>query len=202
MPEIIISAENIESTPILKEAGALPGDKIIDGYFTRVLSKDRDVKGIVISQENIDSTPLLQEAEAKVGDRIIDGELVRGEEATNLQNSPGTLGFTYDAPSETYGPDFKDATPEERREIIMGANIKNLREEFPAGFEPDKDSLAYKTGEVAGTVFDVSSLLPIGQSYKAVTGISAALGAGASIIEDIKVIDCCIRIKTNWWLVK
>tara|TARA_R110002012_G_scaffold120355_1_gene269704 strand:+ start:3103 stop:6039 length:2937 start_codon:yes stop_codon:yes gene_type:complete len=237
MPEIIISAENIESTPILKEAGALPGDKIIDGYFTRVLSKDRDVKGIVISQENIDSTPLLQEAEAKVGDRIIDGELVRGEEATNLQNlqygfgatdglasgafdylksefpltaylgsigfdyarSPGTLGFTYDAPSETYGPDFKDATPEERREIIMGANIKNLREEFPAGFEPDKDSLAYKTGEVAGTVFDVSSLLPIGQSYKAVTGISAALGAGASIIEDIKQNKPVDTEKATWY---
>tara|TARA_R110000803_G_scaffold98863_11_gene166955 strand:- start:2157 stop:2429 length:273 start_codon:yes stop_codon:yes gene_type:complete len=28
------------------------------------------------------------------------------------------------------------------------------------------------------------------------------LNVVASIIEDIKVIDCCIRIKTNWWLVK
>tara|TARA_R110002073_G_scaffold312423_1_gene483864 strand:+ start:2497 stop:5424 length:2928 start_codon:yes stop_codon:yes gene_type:complete len=222
--QIILSPEQINATPFLKESKALPGDKVVDGEFIRVFSKERDVeKGIVISQENINATPFLQQEKANVGDRIIDGELVRTKEPTTLQNldygyeelegpvfalgnylesilpltpylgrlgfdfsrSPGTLGFTYDAPGETYGPDFKDASPEERRNIIFGERIKRLKEEFPAGFEPDKDSLAYQTGSVAGAVIDPGSLIPVGQTYKKVAAVSGGLGLVTSLLEDL-----------------
>ena len=76
MKEITLNLDQINATPALREAGALAGDKIVDGELVRVFSKEDAGLGLEITQANIDATPALQGMNAEPGDRIKDGKVI------------------------------------------------------------------------------------------------------------------------------
>lgn len=93
-----------------------------------------------------------------------------------------TDGFQYFSPEETYGEEFKEATPEQRRELIFQNKQKHLEEKYGEDFESGGAPAFF--GELAKGVADPTTLLPLGQSLKTVAATSAALGTGWSILED------------------
>lgn len=76
MEEITLNLNQINATPALREAGALAGDKIVDGQLVRVFSKDDAELGLKITQDHINATPALQAMNAEPGDRLKDGEVL------------------------------------------------------------------------------------------------------------------------------
>lgn len=83
---------------------------------------------------------------------------------------------------EMYGDDWKELTYDQRRQRIV--DIKKDRIKYYYGNVED-NRFGDIVGTVAGTVADPTSLLPIGQTYKAAAGIGAALGATDAVIYDL-----------------
>ena len=97
-----------------------------------------------------------------------------------------TDGFTYYSPDQKYGEGYSDASPKERREMIMAHRAKLLKEEYGEDFVPDRDSWAYTIGGLGGAIADPTSLLPMGATWKGATAIGGALGFGASATDDLR----------------
>ena len=97
-----------------------------------------------------------------------------------------TDGFTYYSPDHRYGEGYSEASPEERREMIMAYRAKLLKEEYGEDFVPDRDSWAYTIGGLGGAIADPTSLLPMGATWKGATAIGGALGFGASATDDLR----------------
>ena len=96
------------------------------------------------------------------------------------------VGFTYYSPDHKYGKGYAEASPEDRREMIMAHRTKLLKEEYGEDFVPDRDSLAYKVGGFGGAVVDPTSLLPMGATVKGATAIGGVLGFGSSATDDLR----------------
>ena len=120
---------------------------------------------------------------AGVGD-YLESVMPLGAIGVDFARSP--IGFTYYSPDHKYGEGFSDAEPEQRREMIMAHRAKLLKEEYGKNFVPDKDSIAYNIGSFGGAVADVTSLLPMGATWKGATAIGGALGFGMSTTEDLR----------------
>ena len=95
----------------------------------------------------------------------------------------------YDSKSYTatdvYGKEFVDSTPQQRRELLALEKERELQLEYGQFFTPNNDGFAATAGSVAKAVVDPTTLLPVGQSLKAVAGISAGLGGVFSATEDL-----------------
>ena len=120
---------------------------------------------------------------ASVGDYL---ESVAPLGAIGFDFARSPIGFTYYSPDHKYGEGYSDASPEERREMIMAHRAKLLKEEYGEDFVPDRDSWAYKIGGFGGAVADPTSLLPMGATWKGATAIGGALGFGASTTDDLR----------------
>ena len=93
-----------------------------------------------------------------------------------------TNGFEYYSPSETYGEEFKDATPDQRRELIFQNHQKFLENEY--GSDMQATGAPAFLGEVVKGLADPTTLLPLGQTYKAMAATSAGLGSLWSVLQD------------------
>lgn len=94
-------------------------------------------------------------------------------------------GFDYVPAGEAYGEDFMQATPEQRREIIMERKAEALEAEYGSDFKEDTESAANFLGQAAKAIADPTSLLPAGATYKAMAGIAGGLGGTYSVLEDV-----------------
>jgi hypothetical protein len=85
-------------------------------------------------------------------------------------------GFDYISPEELYGEGFSDATEDERREIIKAARQARLQEEYPDAqrYEEQGGVVPRFFGSGGKILASPTTLLPVGQSYKAM----AAIGRG------------------------
>ena len=92
-------------------------------------------------------------------------------------------GFQYFSPTEAYGEGFNEATPDQRREMIFANKEKFLEEEYGEGFVAE--GVPAFLGAVSKGILDPTSLIPLGQTYKAMAGTSAALGGSWSVLEDV-----------------
>lgn len=79
MKKYTITLQDIRENENLNQAGAMPGDEIINNELSRVFSSTDDAfdKGYKITQQDIDENQNLQEGNAEVGDRIVNNELKR-----------------------------------------------------------------------------------------------------------------------------
>ena len=79
MKKYTITLQDIRENKNLNQAGAMPGDEIINNELSRVFSSTDDAfdKGYKITQQDIDENQNLQEGNAEVGDRIVNNELIR-----------------------------------------------------------------------------------------------------------------------------
>ena len=77
----VLTLDDIQNSPRLRELGVLPGDEILDNKIQRKFSSEEDSidLGTKLSEQDILSSARLQELEAKPGDRIVDNKLIETE---------------------------------------------------------------------------------------------------------------------------
>ena len=168
--------------------------------------------GEVLTQQTITSSPTLQKLGAQVGDRVIDNKLVKTknssafrqfmygfDESGNIVSNLATIleaaaplgeltidfnSFDYKSPSELYGPEFKDASFQERRELILRKKERDLLEEYSPYFTPE-DGGARTAGSVAKAIADPTTLIPMGKALPVIAATGGALGVTYSVTEDM-----------------
>jgi len=85
---------------------------------------------------------------------------------------------TFFNPTETYGEEFMQMNPEQRRQFLYDRRQAMIEKEYADVIAAnEQDSLSAKVGNFAGSIFSPTTLAPIGQGYKAVAATSALLGA-------------------------
>jgi len=175
---------------------------------------DERKEGYSITESDLNSNEDLRSDGAEVGDQIIDGEIVKNKDndffeqfkygydkATGLPTKVGdiiesyipmggftfdfTNGFDYIPPDERYGKGYSEATPQERREMIVRARNRELMEEYGPNMMA-QDAGASTAGEIVGSLVDPTTLLPVGAGYKGVMAISGGLGGAFSAAEDFR----------------
>ena len=210
-----ITLERIQNSPRLRELGVLPGDQIKNKKLIRKFSNKEDSVnlGEKLTQERINKSINLQNLQANPGDRIVNKKLIRtktddtftqfmyGYDKQNNfvgyvsdvleRNIPlGQFsisldkGFQYHTPEAVYGEGFDEASIEERKNMILRKRERDLMEEYGPYFDPDGGT-AQSIGEITGSIADVTTLLPIGQTVKAAGALSALYGGGYSVAEDL-----------------
>lgn len=210
-----LTLDDIRSSPRLRELGVLPGDGILDNKIQRKFSseEDRVDLGKKLSEQDILSSARLQELEANPGDRIVNNKLISTETDDTFtqfmygydkqNNFVGYVsdvlerniplgqfsisldkGFQYHTPEAVYGEGFDEASIEERKNMILRKRERDLMEEYGPYFDPDGGT-AQSIGEITGSIADVTTLLPIGQTVKAAGALSALYGGGYSVAEDL-----------------
>ena len=81
-------------------------------------------------------------------------------------------------PTETYGEEFMQMEPEQRRKFLYDRRQAMIEKEYADVIAAnEQDSLSAKIGNFGGSIFSPTTLIPVGQSYKAVAATSALLGA-------------------------
>lgn len=211
----VLTLDRINASENLRSLGAVAGDKIVDNKLVRVYSEDSDNVnlGDKVTQARIDSSETLRNLGAVAGDRIVDNELISSKKddawaqfkygfdkgGNIIQNAAAILeanfplgeitidfnGLNYVSPDELHGEGYKEATPDERREILIRERERALQEEYGQFFEEDTGSIAGGVGSFAKAIADPTTLIPLGAGYKAMAAGSGALGLGYSVTEDL-----------------
>lgn len=206
-PDQELSINTIASSPYLSQQGALAGDKWEDGKLVRVFSKPEDARdfGHIITKRDIYNSPTLQGLEAKEGDRWVDGKLVRStyDDAWEKfkhgwESTDGLLQMGIDIvnaavplaqDTEKYGEEFANASNERRRQLIEFYDQRQIQEEFDPytlhQMEKRGTGGFGVVGQIAGSLADPTTLLPVGATIKTATAIGAGLGLGHSVAEDV-----------------
>lgn len=96
-------------------------------------------------------------------------------------------GFDYISPEELYGEGFSDATEDERREIIKAARQARLQEEYPDAqrYEEQGGVVPRFFGSGGKILASPTTLLPVGQSYKAMAAIGGFLGLEYEVLDQL-----------------
>lgn len=95
-------------------------------------------------------------------------------------------GVDYKSPEELYGEDFMNADPDTRREMLLAQRQKQIETEYADVIASGKtDSVASTIGSVGGALTDITTLAPVGQTYKAMTVIGGLLGLGYSSADQL-----------------
>lgn len=213
--EYTLTLADIMASPNLRNLGALAGDTLVDNKLVRVFSKKEDAitNGYFITKEDIINSPRLQELGAKEGERIVDGKYISSEKddawlqfkygyekSTSItENIANVLEAYFPFPEfyidfnsayfidkdEKYGEGYMDASPAERREMILRQRERELQEEFGQFFEVDEDSFAEGLGGFTGALADPTTVMPLGRTLLGMAGTSGTLGATYSISEDL-----------------
>ena len=125
-----------------------------------------------------ESAGILLEAAMPIGELIVDEN-----------------GIRYDSPEELYGPEFSTMSYDQRREFLgkkreeekrglFEATYNNFQTEFPDIYEAGVEDSGWSTlGKVGSAIASPTSLIPIGQTYKAIAATSAVLGGGYSALD-------------------
>ena len=95
-------------------------------------------------------------------------------------------GFRYISPDEAYGEGFSEADEVTRGEMIKAFKQRTLDDKYPefAYMPPDAPVLEF-IGSAGKILASPSTLFPVGQSYKAMAGIGALLGAEYEVLEQL-----------------
>ncbi len=210
-----LTLDDISSSDNLKNKGALAGDTIVNGKLSRVFSTEEDAinSSYVLTQKDIDDSFTLQNKGALAGERIIDGKYVSSEKeniflqfmygfdkgGNLIENTAALLeayvplgeisvdfnGINFVSPDDLHGEGFKEASPEERREMLLREKERELQEEYGQFFEQAEESFASGAGKFTKALADPTSLIPLGSGYKTMAAGAGALGLGYSVTEDL-----------------
>ena len=166
-----LTEENINSSPTLQLLEAAPGDRVVNNKLVRT-GRDSPFEQFVYRYDEAQGAVAL-------GTDILEARMPIGRFSFDFEN-----GFQYFSPEELYGEGFRNASVDERREMIERARERGLVEEYGEYFEPNPESIAGVAGEVVGIIADPTTLIAPGKTLPRVMGVSAGLGTGYSVLED------------------
>ena len=178
----VITQEDIDTYPALREDGAEVGDELINNG-----TKLRKVKHDEIYQQVKYGWDSTLTPEASLGD-ILESYFPLGRFDFDFSKSSMFIpfsGFSYISPEQAYGEGFNEASPEERREMILRARERELMQDYSPEMMK-QDTGAITTGKVLGAVASPTIALPVGQTYRAAAGIGAGIGGSYSASEQFR----------------
>ena len=167
-----ITQEKIDLSPKLKMLEAKPGDRIVNKKLVRT-GKDSAYEQFVYRYDKAQGAVAL-------GTDILEAKIPLGRFSIDFEN-----GFQYFSPETLYGKGFMEANIDQRREMIERARERGLIEEYGEYFEPNPESIAGTAGEVVGIIADPTTAIAPGATLPRVMGVSAGLGSGYSVLEDL-----------------
>ena len=179
----VLTEENIRGSDRLQELQARAGDRIVEGKLRR---SDHDNNWVQFKYGWDEDQGLIANAADWLESRMPIGEVKFDFHVNSFKDIvalPLNMA-SYTPADELYGEGFSEAEPAVRREMIIDAKERKLQEGYGQFFDPNADSGYRTAGNLAAQVADVSSLAPMGQSYKAMSLIGAGLGAATSVSED------------------
>ena len=190
-----ITAQDISQSETLQKLGAKDGDRVVNGELIQTEQDSAwrafrygkakgEEEGIVDYATNI-----LTQHFPTVGNMVDYGlnriahHLLPGDLTDTWADKLRSHNRKYQSADERYGEGFTQATPDQRREMMLRAKERALQKQFK-GYVP-QGGFAQGTGEIWGTLKDPTTLLPAGQGIKAMVGIGAAMGGTYSAAQDL-----------------
>jgi len=93
--------------------------------------------------------------------------------------------FSDETPDEIYGEGFTDLDVEGRRKILLQYRKDQLIKEYPilSQVPQDEESFATAVGGLIGTLFDPTTLTPVGTGLKSLGAVSAVLSGSYNLAD-------------------
>ena len=179
-----LTQQDIDASSTLQDLDAKAGDRVIGKELipSNVDNAWQQFKyGISEEQGFLADVGDFLEANIPIGELKFDFNV---NSFADLVALPSTMA-SYSSPDELYGEGFSQATPDQRRDMILAKKERELMHDYGQFFEPSEDSAARVAGNITAMLADPTTLAPAGQSLKAMSAIGAAYGGGASIAKDL-----------------
>jgi hypothetical protein len=133
--------------------------------------------------------PVEQEQETSFGKGFVEGEgwsqqagdllgAVTGIRPELTYRDEDGYGLGYKSTEEIYGEGFADASFDERRKMITDERARKIEEDYG-----DVEGSTF--GNVAGMLFDPTTALPVGATYKGMAAIGGAIGGTYSVTDQL-----------------
>lgn len=174
-----ITLEDLRGSARLRSLGVMPGDEISpDRKLVRKFSTEPDEPVEDVSSEDRSFLDNFMYGFDEAGNFV--GYLADVLER-NFPLGRITSSFEYIEPEKAYGPGFTKATIEQRKDMILRAKERALVKEYGA---QEATGTAATLGEIAGTLADPTTLLPVGRGIGQALTMGFGVGAGYSAVED------------------
>ena len=148
-----------------------------------------NMKGIPIEAAAPEQADPEQEQETSFGKGFVEGEswtqqagdlvgAVTGMAPLITYRDEDGYGLGYKSTEEIYGEGFADASFDERRKMITDERARKIEEDYG-----DVEGSTF--GNIAGMLFDPTTALPVGATYKGMAAIGGAIGGTYSVTDQL-----------------
>jgi len=148
-----------------------------------------NMKGIPIEAAAPEQADPEQEQETSFGKGFVEGEswtqqagdlvgAVTGMAPLITYRDEDGYGLGYKSTEEIYGEGFADASFDERRKMITDERARKIEEDYG-----DVEGSTF--GNIAGMLFDPTTALPVGATYKGMAAIGGAVGGTYSATDQL-----------------
>ena len=170
----VITQEDVNNTPYLQENNIKAGDRFYDGVIYR---SERDNAWLQWKYGVAEVASDVENAGIWLESRIPIGEI-------NIDFSKNDFSaISYESPEELYGKGFMQASPEERREMIIRKKERDLQHDYGQFFTPDPESTARTLGNITGVVATPTTAIPFFGGYKTVAATGATIAGGSVALD-------------------
>ena len=170
----IITQAEINSNPYLQENDIKAGDRFYDGVIHRA---NTDNARMQFKYGVSEGTSITENAGVWLESVLPIGEI-------NIDFSKNDFSaISYESPEELYGEGFMDASPEERREMIIARKERQLQHDYGQFFDPDENSGARLAGNITSQLLDPTTAIPFVGGYKTQALLGATIAGGSSGLE-------------------
>ena len=147
----ILTGEDVLNSPNLQNLNAKAGDRIVDNKLVR---SERDNALMQLKYGFGEGTSITENMGVWLESVLPIGEI-------NIDFSKNDFSaISYESPEEMYGEGFMDASPEERREMIIARKERQLQHDYGQFFDPNEDSIARKLGNIGGLLATPTTAIP------------------------------------------
>ena len=167
----ILTNEEILNSPTLQRLEAKEGDRVVD---SRLVRSEYDNAWTQFKYGVAEEQGFLADVGVWLESRFPIGEI-------NIDLGVNDFSaFSYESPEELYGEGFMEASPEQRREMIVARKERQLQNDYGQFFDPDENSKARLAGNITAMIADPTTLIPLGATAKVAAITGGTLGGTAT----------------------
>lgn len=166
-----LTSEDILNSPTLQGLNAKEGDRIVDN---KLVTSEYDNAWAQFRYGVAEEQGFLADVGVWLESRFPIGEV-------NIDFSKNDFSaISYQSPDELYGEGFSEASPEQRREMIVARKERQLQHDYGQFFDPNENSGARLAGNITAMLADPTTLIPLGAKAKVAMLTGGTLGGTAT----------------------
>lgn len=166
-----LTSEDILNSPTLQGLNAKEGDRIVDN---KLVTSEYDNAWAQFRYGVAEEQGFLADVGVWLESRFPIGEV-------NIDFSKNDFSaISYQSPDELYGEGFSEASPEQRREMIVARKERQLQHDYGQFFDPNENSGARLAGNITAMLADPTTLIPLGAKAKVAAITGGTLGGTAT----------------------